>query len=98
MLELGQYEDAGHRLVGFRAAEIADVIVAVGPLGRLIGEAAGASGHKRTFFAHDNAAAVRVIDGLLEPGDFVLVKGSRGAHMEEIVAALAAQENEGDAH
>jgi UDP-N-acetylmuramoyl-tripeptide--D-alanyl-D-alanine ligase len=97
MLELGEYEEDGHRLVGLRAAEIADVIVAVGPLGRLIGEAARETGHKKTFLADDNAAAVRLIDGLAEPGDFVLVKGSRGAHMEEIVLALAAQESEGDA-
>jgi UDP-N-acetylmuramoyl-tripeptide--D-alanyl-D-alanine ligase len=97
MLELGEYEEDGHRLVGLRAAEIADVVVAVGPLGRLIGEAAGDAGHKRTFFAHDNAAAARILDGLLEPGDFVLIKGSRGARMEEIVSALAEQESEGDA-
>jgi UDP-N-acetylmuramoyl-tripeptide--D-alanyl-D-alanine ligase len=96
MLELGEYEEDAHRLVGLRAAEIADVIIAVGPLGRLIGEAAKESGHKKTYFADDNDAAVRLIDGLAESGDFVLIKGSRGAHMEDIVSALAAQESEGD--
>ncbi len=96
MLELGEYEKDGHRLVGLRAAEIADVVVVVGPLGRLIGEAAKETGHQNTFFAQDNAAAVRVVQGLAQPGDIILVKGSRGAHMEDIVSSLAAQENEGD--
>lgn len=97
MLELGEYEQAGHSLVGLRAAEIADVVVAVGPLGRLIGEASRETGHKKTFFAHDNAAAVRLLDGLTQRGDFILIKGSRGSHMEEIVSALAEQEGETDA-
>lgn len=97
MLELGEYEQAGHSLVGLRAAEIADVIVAVGPLGRLIGEASRDSGHKKTFFAHDNVAAVRLLDGLTQRGDFILIKGSRGSHMEEIVSALAEEERGKDA-
>ena len=96
MLELGEYEQDAHRLVGLRAAEIADVVVAVGPLGRLIGAAAKETGHKYTYFVDDNNAAVSLLDSLAESGDFVLIKGSRGAHMEEIVSALAAQESEGD--
>jgi UDP-N-acetylmuramoyl-tripeptide--D-alanyl-D-alanine ligase len=96
MLELGEYEQDGHRLVGLRAAEIADVVVAVGPLGRLIGVAAKEAGHRNTFFADENATAVQVVEDVAQPGDFILIKGSRGAHMEEIVSSLAAQENEGD--
>jgi UDP-N-acetylmuramoyl-tripeptide--D-alanyl-D-alanine ligase len=86
MLELGSYEEAGHREVGRAAAECADRVVAVGRLGRIIGEAATLAG-AAVAFAPDNAAAVALLDDLDE-GDVVLVKGSRGAHMEEIVRAI----------
>jgi UDP-N-acetylmuramoyl-tripeptide--D-alanyl-D-alanine ligase len=96
MLELGEYEEEGHRVVGMRAAGIADVIVAVGELGKLIGQAAQEAGHRSTFFARDNAEAAEMVEELAQPGDVALIKGSRGAHMEDIVSALAAQESEGD--
>ncbi len=98
MLELGEYEQEGHRVVGLRAADIADVVVAVGELGRMIGEAAREAGHRSTFFAKDNAEAAAVVEKLAQPGDVVLVKGSRGAHMEDIVSTLATGESEGDDH
>ncbi len=93
MLELGEYEQEGHRLVGLRAAGIADIVIAVGPLGRLIGDGAKEAGHAATLFAENNAEAASQVERLAQPGDIVLIKGSRGAHMEEIVAALAEQSN-----
>jgi UDP-N-acetylmuramoyl-tripeptide--D-alanyl-D-alanine ligase len=90
MLELGSYEVEGHRLVGRRAAEVAAALVAVGPRGRLIGEEARAVGMppEAVHFAADNAAAIALLQDLLQPGDFVLIKGSRGMAMEAIVNAL----------
>jgi UDP-N-acetylmuramoyl-tripeptide--D-alanyl-D-alanine ligase len=90
MLELGNYEAEGHRLVGRRAAEVTAALVVVGPRGRLIGEEARAVGMppEAVHFAADNAAAIAILQGLLQPGDFVLVKGSRGMAMEAIVNAL----------
>jgi UDP-N-acetylmuramoyl-tripeptide--D-alanyl-D-alanine ligase len=90
MRELGEFEAEGHQLVGIRAAEVANVILAVGPLGRFIGDAARGEGHARVYYAEGNAEASRRLKELAEPGDVVLVKGSRGAKMEEIVQALAA--------
>ncbi|MGB8646435.1 MAG: UDP-N-acetylmuramoyl-tripeptide--D-alanyl-D-alanine ligase [Anaerolineae bacterium] len=98
MLELGDYEREGHRLVGIRAADVADVVVAVGSLGHLIGAAAEEAGHPHTFFAQDNDEAVHIVEPLTRAGDIVLVKGSRGAHMEDIVATLAAEADEGREH
>jgi len=89
MRELGAFEQEGHQLVGIRAAKVADVIIAVGPLGKLIGEAAQQEGHARVYFAPNNAQATAQINQVAEPGDIVLIKGSRGAQMEEIVQALA---------
>ncbi len=98
MLELGDYEQEGHHLVGIRAAEIADLVVGVGALGKMIWDAAREAGNEKAFFAQDNAEAAKLVERLAQPGDVVLIKGSRGAHMEDIVSALAAQENGGDGH
>jgi UDP-N-acetylmuramoyl-tripeptide--D-alanyl-D-alanine ligase len=89
MRELGAYERAGHQLVGIRAAEVADIIIAVGPLGKLIGDAAKQQGHAAVYYANGNADAVERIGTVGRTGDIVLVKGSRGAQMEEIVQRLA---------
>jgi UDP-N-acetylmuramoyl-tripeptide--D-alanyl-D-alanine ligase len=90
MLELGSLEEAGHRLVGARAAEIAQVVVAVGERGRWIGEAAQETGLGRdVYFADGNTRAIEILREIARTGDMILVKGSRGASMEEIVNALS---------
>lgn len=100
MLELGDFETEGHRLVGIRAAHVADVILAVGPLGKLIGDAAREEGHSAVHFADDNAEATAELLQVAKPGDFILVKGSRGAHMEDIVQAITldAEDHPGAIH
>ncbi len=89
MRELGEYEQEGHQLVGIRAAEVADLVIAVGPLGKLIGDAARAEGLAQVYYARGNAEAIEQIRQIAQPDDIILVKGSRGAQMEEIVQALA---------
>lgn len=94
MLELGSYEKEGHSLVGRRAAEVAAVLVTVGRLGRLIAEEAIASGMppSAVHAVADNNEAVEVLQQILSEGDFVLIKGSRGFAMENIVAKLVRSE------
>jgi UDP-N-acetylmuramoyl-tripeptide--D-alanyl-D-alanine ligase len=91
MLELGSFEEAGHRKVGAAAAEVVTALVTVGSLGRIIGQAAVERGmaSDAVHTCDDNQAAAAEVKGLLKPGDVVLVKGSRGMAMEEIVAELA---------
>lgn len=89
MRELGEFEAEGHQLVGIRAAEVADVIIAVGTLGKRIGQAAQERGHAQVRYAQGNPEAIAALRQVSQPGDIVLVKGSRGAKMEEIVQALA---------
>jgi UDP-N-acetylmuramoyl-tripeptide--D-alanyl-D-alanine ligase len=89
MRELGAYEREGHQLVGIRAAQVANVIIAVGALGKLIGDAAREQGHGEVHYAHGNGQAVAQMNRVARQGDIVLIKGSRGAQMEEIVRALA---------
>jgi UDP-N-acetylmuramoyl-tripeptide--D-alanyl-D-alanine ligase len=93
MYELGTHEEEGHKLVGRRARDIVDVLVAVGHLGRIIGEEALKAGMpaESVYLVETNAQAVDLLRDLIAPspvGDKVLVKGSRGMEMEEIVTAL----------
>ena len=79
MAELGPGGPGLHEEIGREAAELGvDVVVAVGPLSRAYGG---------EWFA-DAAAAAAGVPGLLEPGDAVLVKGSRSAGLEAVVEAL----------
>jgi UDP-N-acetylmuramoyl-tripeptide--D-alanyl-D-alanine ligase len=91
MYELGRYEEEGHRMVGQRARAVVDLLVTVGHLGRIIGNEALEDGMPadRVHQVETNAQAVDLLRTLLGPGDRVLIKGSRGMEMEEIVAALA---------
>lgn len=90
MLELGYMEEESHRLVGRRAADVAAVLVAVGERGRLIGKEAIQVGMNPTkvHFAKTAVDAIDMIESLLEPHDYVLIKGSLGMAMSQIVAAL----------
>jgi UDP-N-acetylmuramoyl-tripeptide--D-alanyl-D-alanine ligase len=90
MLELGPVEEASHWLVGRRAREVAHIVVAVGSLGRIIGEAALSAGlpTNRVFIAEDTAEAVSILEDIIEPADVILVKGSRGARLDHIVSML----------
>lgn len=90
MLELGRYEKIGHEKVGIRAAEIVHTLVTVGPLASMIGQAARQSGlpADRIVELEDTPEAIEFLEGYLQEGDIVLVKGSRGARMDRIVTAL----------
>jgi UDP-N-acetylmuramoyl-tripeptide--D-alanyl-D-alanine ligase len=93
MYELGNYEVEGHKIVGRRARDVADVLVAVGSLGRILGEEALKAGMppESVFLVETNAQAIACLRSLIAPGlagDIILVKGSRGMGMEEIVTAL----------
>ncbi len=88
MYELGKYEEESHSMVGKEAAaQKVDYLIAVGQLGALIGQAAQAAGCK-VDYAVDNQQAMMYLANYIEKGDAVLVKGSRGMKMEQIVQNL----------
>ena len=91
MFELGSYEEEGHRLVGGRAAQVVAKLVTVGERARWIADEALSSGMQPADVhpVGNNADAVAILQGLMRPGDVVLIKGSRSAAMENIVDALS---------
>jgi UDP-N-acetylmuramoyl-tripeptide--D-alanyl-D-alanine ligase len=91
MLELGDVELEAHQRVAARAVEVVSTLITVGERGRWIGEHALHLGMPETQVRQvaDNQAAIAVLEGTLQAGDKVLVKGSRGMAMEQIVQALA---------
>jgi len=90
MLELGRYEHQGHRKVGIRAAEVADVLVTVGKKAEIIARAAAENKleQNRIHSFAESTDAVVFLNEFLQQNDVVLVKGSRGMRMDKIVAAL----------
>jgi len=78
MAELGPEGPRYHREVGELATEL-DVVVGVGELARDYGP---------THWVPDAEAAAALLQELLEPGDMVLVKGSRAVGLESVAANL----------
>ncbi len=96
MLELGALAEPAHREAGTRAAAAADVLLAVGGApAEEMARAARRAGLARVEHLSDAAAALERLRGLLEPGDVVLVKGSRGIGLDAVVAGLAGGEGDG---
>jgi UDP-N-acetylmuramoyl-tripeptide--D-alanyl-D-alanine ligase len=87
MLELGGESERLHREIGLYAAEQGlDVLLTVGPL---------AAEMRREFEGESYAvgsagAAAELLQTLLDAGDTVLVKGSRGVGLEHVAEALGA--------
>jgi UDP-N-acetylmuramoyl-tripeptide--D-alanyl-D-alanine ligase len=90
MLELGQYEQRGHEMVGIRAAEVVDELITLGERGRMIAQAALDEGLPASrISSFDEAEQVtKYLLPELKQGDVVLVKGSNMMHMDRIVSAL----------
>jgi UDP-N-acetylmuramoyl-tripeptide--D-alanyl-D-alanine ligase len=91
MLELGDASETAHFEVGRHVAlTVPAKLVTVGSRSRLIAEAARRVGYSAadTVSFDDRDEALRAAIALLEPGDAVLVKGSRGMALEHLVSGL----------
>ena len=91
MYELGVTSETAHRETGARAAAACDLLLAVGT--RWATSVAGAARSRglaedQVYTAPDAETATATLRKLLQPGDVVLVKGSRSVGLDRTIAAL----------
>lgn len=92
MLELGPQEGAFHTELGRQAlAAGVDVLVTAGPLAALAGAPYGGELH----VAADAAEAAELTADIVQEGDTVLVKGSRGIGLEVVAERLTRERTDG---
>ncbi|MBM2826286.1 MAG: murF, partial [Dehalococcoidia bacterium] len=90
MLELGSFEEEGHRMVGERAASVADHLIVLGSRAVTIGHEAARLGLRSVDYSDSSQEVLAKLTAIFAPGDFILVKGSRSLGMESIVEGLVA--------
>lgn len=91
MYELGLRAAAGHREVGAEAAAIkVDILITVGKLASDIALGATFTNEPpaEIISLNTNTEVKKYLHKIIRPGDVVLVKGSRGMKLEEIVHEL----------
>jgi UDP-N-acetylmuramoyl-tripeptide--D-alanyl-D-alanine ligase len=90
MRELGKFSEQAHRMIGKRAAEVADVLVCVGAQAGFIAEEAQTKEAVEIFVYASSEETLADMDRILKEGDIVLVKGSQGMRMEKITEEIMA--------
>jgi UDP-N-acetylmuramoyl-tripeptide--D-alanyl-D-alanine ligase len=88
MLELGRYSAKLHTALGKRLAEAGvDRLLAVGDFASKVAQGAKAAGMtmKKIMTAATSSEAIPVARKLVRRGDAVLLKGSRGIHLETVL-------------
>ncbi|TAK00498.1 MAG: UDP-N-acetylmuramoyl-tripeptide--D-alanyl-D-alanine ligase [Chloroflexota bacterium] len=92
MLELGDAAAAGHREVGRAAAPVCDLLCVIGagpgPEAIVAGAREGGLRDDRILALEDRESAAQLLPAVLDPGDVVLVKASRGVALDLLVDAL----------
>ena len=93
MAELGKYTLDEHRMVGLRAAESADLFIAVGESMHTAVAAAKEAGMDpdAVEWFGTSVEAGRYLDKVIQEGDIVYVKGSQSARMERVVKDIMAE-------
>lgn len=91
MLELGNYEKEGHFKAGCKAAEVGlDLLVTIGPLAQYYREGALAGGMSENCIHQfeSRQAALAWLKTNVSKADVILVKASRGMHLDELAREL----------
>src|SRR5438034_8995561 len=92
MRELGDESERSHCEVGETAAVLGvDHIIAIGDIAAAIADAAGQAGLRKTTSARSTGEAAKLLSEMVEPGDLVLIKGSRAARTEEVIEQFGSQ-------
>ena len=98
MMELGNETEAGHRQVGQKVAQIADLLITVGDRARFIAEQAIESGiaKDKVFDFSIAEEAALPLQQEIKKGDIILIKGSQAMRMEKIVKEIMAHPEKAD--
>ena len=92
MRELGTESERGHREIGETAATLGvDQLITIGDAAELIAEGARTAGLDRVLSARSTGEAAKLLGEIAEPGDLVLIKGSRAARTEEVIEQFGRQ-------
>lgn len=90
MFELGENSDAFHAEVGRYAAECSvDILVAVGDQAKHIAQAAKEIlGENKVHYYETKELLINDIGSMISSGDVILLKGSRGMAMDQVVKKI----------
>lgn len=89
MLELGKYEESGHREVGAKVAEENIYqLITFGDRAKIIADEAKKHGVKNILECKNITQIISQLKKIVRKDDIILVKASRHAHFERIVAGL----------
>lgn len=95
MRELGSLSVQEHELVGQRAGDVVDMLVTFGEQARIMADEAMIVARSdrrdltvRSFAESERNALIEFLQQELRQGDVVLLKGSRGLLMEDVVSAI----------
>jgi len=92
MRELGAESERGHREIGEAAATLGvDQLITIGDTAELIAEGARTAGLDKVSSARSTSEAAKLLSEMAEPGDLVLIKGSRAARTEEVIEQFGSQ-------
>jgi len=92
MRELGAESERGHREVGETAATLGvNQLITIGDTAELIAEGARTAGLDKVSSVRSTAEAAKLLGEIAEPGDLVLIKGSRAARTEEVIQQFGSQ-------
>lgn len=89
MLEMGKDSPSYHAQVGeYAAQQKVDLLIAVGKDAKYIAQAAENSGDQKVCYYSSKDKLMSEIGTIVHPGDIILVKGSRGMAMDQLVKKI----------
>jgi UDP-N-acetylmuramoyl-tripeptide--D-alanyl-D-alanine ligase len=92
MRELGAESEHAHREVGETAATLGvNQLITIGDVAELIAEGARSAGLDKVSSTRSTTEAATLLGEIAEPGDLVLIKGSRAARTEEVIDKFGSQ-------
>ena len=92
MRELGTESERGHREVGETAATLGvNQLITIGNAAEMIAEGARIAGLDKVLSVGSTGEAARLLGEIAEPGDLILIKGSRAARTEKVIEQFGSQ-------